>query len=222
VDEVVFLGDIVGYGPHPSACIDRLRQLKAKAILGNHDAAALALGARAARDSHPVQWDEWTRDQLEESQLSYLQGLPTELTVDVGGVKVRAMHHPPGAPYLHPNMPDSLLASHLRAIPHPVVFCGHSHRHIDRTVNGRRYVCIPPVGQSRNGDSRAGYAVEVDGSLACRFVAYDVERVVADIESIGLAETFCRRWIRFLRTGFDVDWSREYRSEEAQNRISGG
>ena len=123
------------------------------------------------------------------------------------------MHHPSGIPYLHPAMPDSVLAHHLQTVPYPIIFCGHSHRPIDRTVNGRRYVCIPSVGQPRNGDTRAGYAIENDGSLVFRFVPYDMERVVVDIQRIGLGDAFCQRWIRFLRMGFDVEWSREYKHE---------
>lgn len=218
VDEVAFLGDIVGCGPHPSGCIDLLKQLDAKAILGNHDAAILAIRTRAPRCANPVDWDEWTFEQLNEVQLSYLANLPTMLAVASCGASVKTMHHPPGAPYLHPAMPDSVLASHLHAAPYPVVFCGHSHRQIDRTVSGRRYVCTPPVGQPRNGDTRAGYAVEEDGALAFHYVSYDIERVVADFQRIGLAAEFCQRWICFLRTGFDVEWSREYRHEEEQNR----
>ena len=213
VDDVVFLGDIVGFGPHPVACIDLLRQLEAKAILGNHDASVLAVRGRPGPRSTPIDWDEWTFDQLSDSQLSYLEALPRKLAIVSGGVEIKAMHHPAGAPYLHPAMPEPVLANHLQAVPHPVVFCGHSHRGIDRTVNGRRFVCIPPVGQPRNRDPRAGYAVESDGNLVFAFVTYDVERAVADVQGIGLAEEFCQRWIRFLRTGFDTEWSREYEQE---------
>ena len=44
-----------------------------------------------------------------------------------------------------------------------------------------------------------------------RFIPYEVERVVTDVESIGLEDAFCKRWIRFLRTGWDAEWSREYK-----------
>ncbi len=218
LDQVVFLGDIVGYGPHPSACIDLLRELEARAVLGNHDAAVLAIRACANRRSDPVDWDPWTFDQLKDSQLSYLMDLPSELAVESCGTRVQAMHHPPGAPYLHPAMPDSVLADHLHGTPYPIVFCGHSHRQIDRTVNGCRYVCIPPVGQPRNGDPRAGYAVECDGHLEFRFVTYDIERYVVDTKGIGLSQDFCQRWIRFIRTGADTEWSREYKHKEVRNK----
>ena len=218
VDDVVFLGDIVGYGPHPSDCIDLLRQLDAKVILGNHDAAILALKSPTAEDFKPFVWDEWTLEQLDESQLSYLANLPTEMRVDLSGTDVQIMHQPSGVPYIHPDMPDALLTELLQNVTWPVIFCGHSHRQIDRTVNGCRYVCIPPVGQPRNNDPRAGYAVEKDGILAFHFVPYDIERVVVDIQRIVLPEKFCDRWISFLRTGYDIDWSREYKDEQVQNK----
>lgn len=218
VDEIVFLGDIVGFGPHPGACIDLLKQLNAKAILGNHDASVLAVRGRMWRRSNPIDWDEWTFDQLNESQLSYLAALPSELAIVSCGVNVKAMHHPSGAPYLHPAMPDSVLANHLQSVLHPVIFYGHSHRRIDRTVNGCRYVCIPPVGQPRNHDPRAGYAVENNGRLKFAFVTYDIERVAVDIQGIGLEKEFCQRWINFLRTGFDPEWSREYEHDGVQKQ----
>ena len=216
VDEIVFLGDIIGCGPGPSACIDLLKQLDAKVVLGNHDASVIAIRSLATQRPNSVMienWDEWTFNQLNESQLSYLETLPTELTVVSSGVNVKVMHHPPGVPYLRQAMPDSILANHLQNVLDPVIFCGHSHRQIDRTVNGRRYVCIPPVGQSQNGDIRAGYAIENDGDLAFHYVPYDIEQVVVDIEKIGLPEEFCQRWVHFLHTGFDIEWSREYKHE---------
>jgi predicted phosphodiesterase len=217
VDDIVFIGDIVGCGPHPSACVDLLRQLDAKVVIGNHDASVIAIKSIATKRPHSViveNWDEWTFNQLNESQLSYIEALPRELTVISGGVEVRVMHNPPGVPYLCQSMPDSVIANYLRNVPYPVVFCGHSHRQIDRTVNGHRYVCIPPVGQSRNGDTRAGYAIENDGVLSFHYVPYDIEQVVVDIKNIGLPEKYCKRWISFLRAGFDVEWSREYKHEE--------
>jgi len=211
-DEVVFLGDIVGYGPHPSACVDLLAQLDAQVVLGNHDRAVLAIRGRTTRRSPAVDWDEWTFDQLDESHRSYLAAQPTELTVTFCGTTAAAMHHPPGIPYLHPAMPDSVLAGHLQAVSHPVVVCGHSHRAIDRVVNGHRYVCIPHVGQPRDVNPQAGYAVEEDGTLLFRFVGYEVERVVEKVRDIGLADTFCERWVRFLQKGWDAEWSRDYQA----------
>ena len=213
VDEVVFLGDIVGFGPHPAECIDLLRQLDAKVIQGNHDAAILKIRNSGNCRAVPVNWNEWTFDQLNEAQLSFPESMPPTLTIQsFSGNPITLMHHPHGASYLHPDMPDAVLADNLQAVQYPVIFCGHCHYQIDRTVNGCRYVCIPPIGQPRNRDARAGYAIEHNESLTFRYVPYDVERTALAIQRIGLQEEFCQRWLRFLRTGYDAQWSREYKS----------
>lgn len=210
VDEVVFLGDIVGYGPHPAQCLDLLLRIGARSIVGNHDREVLALTACPEPPARPVNWLQWTFRQLAQAHLAYLASLPEERVINCGGEQVRVMHHPPGAPYLHPAMPDAVLSRHFRAVPGSAVFFGHSHRQIDRTVDGRRLVCIPAVGQPRDGDPRAGYALESDGELSFHRVCHDVERVVADVRAIGLDPAFTRRWVRFVRAGFDHEWSREY------------
>ena len=222
IDEIVFLGDVVGCGPHPAACVDLLADLNAKAVVGNHDTAVVEIGERSDRCSNPVDWNEWTFDQLNDSKLSYLASLPSELSIVSNGVSVQAMHHPAGALYLHPAMPDSVLAAHLKDVPYPVIFCGDSHRQIDRTVDRRRYVCIPPVGQPRDGDTRAGYAIENNGTLTYHYVPYDVEKVIVDLQEIGLADEFYQRWVNFLRTAHDPVWSREYKHEVEQIKLNHG
>jgi len=210
VDEIIFLGDIIGYGPHPAACVDLLRDLRPRAVLGNHDAAVLALQGDVCAQGTAFHWDLWTLCQLGEAQLAFLEALPETVALSACEQEALARHQVPGAPYLHPAMPDGVLAAHVGDLPAPLVLCGHSHRALDRTVGGRRLVCLPPVGQPRNGDPRAGYAVEQAGRLRFRFTPYDVERVAADVARLGLPEPFGQRWISFVRTAADAQWSREY------------
>ena len=216
VDEVIFLGDVLGFGPHPAACVDLLRSLSPRAVLGNHDAAILARRDDPAAPGPPGDWDPWTLRRLDEEQLAFLATLPASLALTVCGTSAEALHRLPGAPYLHPAMPDAVLAELVGDLPAATVLCGHCHHALDREVDGRRLVCLPPVGQPRNGDPRAGYAIECDEGLRFHYAAYDVERTVADTQRIGLPEPFCGRWLSFVRTGFDAEWSRPYRPEGAR------
>jgi diadenosine tetraphosphatase ApaH/serine/threonine PP2A family protein phosphatase len=209
VDETIFLGDVVGFGPHPAECVDLLQSTRARAIAGNHDYEVLRLSDWSFIPGEPVNWSRWTRRQLIDAQVDYLERLPAGRTI--AGGEIRVIHHPSGAPYLHPQMPDAVFARHFRAVAGDAVFFAHSHRVIDRTVEGRRLVCIPSVGQPRDGDPRAGYALESGGELSFHRVAYDVEAVAADVRAIGLDPAFTSRWIEFLRTGFDEEWSRPWR-----------
>lgn len=213
VDEILFLGDIVGYGPHPAQCVETLRTLKARCILGNHDTEILqlreqiSLSEKNGSSPHHV-WLHWTLARLAEEHITFLGSLPTEYTLRFGETPVRVVHGTPGV-YLHERMPDAEVAQILSRYDTEVVVCGHAHRAIDRTVNGRRLVCIPAIGQPRDGDPRAGYALETEGHIEFRRVPYDVETVACDICAMGLPGAFEERWLRFLRTGHDPEWSRD-------------
>jgi hypothetical protein len=76
-------------------------------------------------------------------------------------------------------------------------------------LGDRELVCFPAVGQARNRDPRAGYAIETDGELEFRYVDYDLGRTARDTAAIPLPPDFAARWQRFLLTGYDPDWSRE-------------
>ena len=209
VDEVFFLGDVVGCGSRPAECADLLRAVGARSICGNHDTAVLA---SAGEEGFPRagNWDHWSLAQLDEAQRHFLACLPARADVHSCGRATRLIHRSPADHYLHPDMPDAQVEAYFRPVPGEAVYCGHSHRAMDRVVGGRRLVCLPPVGQPRNRDPRAGYAVEADGELHFAFVEYDVEAMLGDLERIGLDHALRVRWEQFLGRAWDPQWSRDY------------
>ncbi len=81
VDQIWFLGDLVGYGPNPNECIDTLRARTDVIIAGNHDWAAVGKldledFSAAARISA-----EWTAEQLTEEHREFLRNLPERLEI---------------------------------------------------------------------------------------------------------------------------------------------
>ncbi len=79
IDEIWFLGDLVGYGPNPNECIEKLRERTDVIIAGNHDWAAVGKisledFSQAARISA-----EWTARQLTEEHREFLANLPEQL-----------------------------------------------------------------------------------------------------------------------------------------------
>src|SRR5262245_13122720 len=72
VDDWVQVGDIVGYGPDPSACIDLVRGLGCTVCMGNHDAAVLGRLDTAYFNNFARAAILWTRNQLRPSDLEYL------------------------------------------------------------------------------------------------------------------------------------------------------
>ena len=84
IDQIWFLGDLVGYGPDPNECILRLRARTDVIIAGNHDWAAV--GKIDLEDFSPAARisAEWTAEQLTEEHRAFLENLPERL--DIGAV----------------------------------------------------------------------------------------------------------------------------------------
>ena len=209
-DGVLCLGDSVGYGADPAACIELLDRRARALVAGNHEhgvAGRLALDwfnrwARAAA--------EWTREQLADDHRTWLGALP--LTCEVGDATL--VHASPEAPdewdYLV--TPDEGWA----AFPFFATrwcFVGHSHvpgawslgssgpdfeprPSVVTAEAGRRYlVNVGSVGQPRDRDPRASYGVwDVEaGRLELRRVPYDVRAARDKIVAAGLPEFLADR-----------------------------
>jgi diadenosine tetraphosphatase ApaH/serine/threonine PP2A family protein phosphatase len=82
IEQIWFLGDLVGYGPDPNECILKLRERTDVIIAGNHDWAAVGKidledFSAAARISA-----EWTAEHLTEEHRTFLTNLPERVEID--------------------------------------------------------------------------------------------------------------------------------------------
>jgi predicted phosphodiesterase len=199
-DKAVCLGDIVGYGPDPNEAVDRVRELGAITIRGNHDRAGSGLAS--ADDFNPVARAVamWTREQLRPENREWLEKLPTgPLTVD-GFVIVHGAYKDEDEYVFAPAQAlDSLLDASSS-----ITFFGHTHLqggftlHDDQvgvlhlrptagslfsTLNiedGTTYLVNPgSIGQPRDGDIRAAFVIADLPSKTIEFwrVPYDIEAV---------------------------------------------
>lgn len=215
-DRAICLGDIVGYGPDPNEAIDLVRTLEPVLIRGNHDKAAC--GQTDASDFNPVARTaaEWTTRQLRPDNLDFLRALPMGparadgLTLVHGAVVDEDEYIFAPAQAL-----DSLLES-----PTPVTFFGHTHfqggfsyRNSQLEViqlkprpganfaalqidEGTRYLLNPgSIGQPRDGDPRAGFAIADLDHQVTEFwrVPYDFAAVQERMKVAGLPEPLILR-----------------------------
>jgi len=201
------LGDIVGYGPNPNECIDILREVNAQSIVGNHDWAIM--GRTNIEDFNPEAKAavQWTRDQLTPANLTYLESLPVSL--ENGSFTL--VHGSPRKPIWEYLLHPSAACINFSYFTTPYCLVGHTHvpvifRFIDqggtRTCQvdrlwetesyplGPERLIINPgsVGQPRDGDSRASYAVlDTDAhTLHYHRVQYDIEKTQQLMEKAGL------------------------------------
>jgi diadenosine tetraphosphatase ApaH/serine/threonine PP2A family protein phosphatase len=216
VDGFLCLGDIVGYGPDPGGCVDRLRELpNLTCVAGNHDLAAIGRYDINWFNRYAGQAILWTAEQLTAEQKAHLSSLP--LAADV-----------PEAVLVHGSLaePMAYITSVQEAMdcfdemPDGLCFVGHTHiAEYYRRRNAARscdqvslwsggvlsleadlsYIVNPgAIGQPRDGNPTASFGLyDPDGGrIETRRVEYPVERVQDRMRDAGLPQYLVERLAR--------------------------
>ncbi len=123
IDQIWFLGDLVGYGPNPNECIDLLRQRTDVIIAGNHDWAAVGKidledFSAAARTSA-----EWTAEQLTEEHREFLTNLPEHIYLK----ECTLVHGSPYGPLWEYLTSEVLAERSFQHFTSRYCFVGHTH-----------------------------------------------------------------------------------------------
>jgi diadenosine tetraphosphatase ApaH/serine/threonine PP2A family protein phosphatase len=216
--QLALLGDLVGYGADPAAVMQRVTQLAGDGTIvlqGNHD--AMAVQPRATDKTLGASTAAWTHAQLSPAQRDFLAALP--LTRQDGAVLLA--HASADAPERWRYVDDERSAgASLDAVASLTdvryVFVGHVHHQtLYYRGAGRGLMRFTPtagvpvpmprhrhwlatigsVGQPRDGDPRAMYAIfdTTAAQLTFHRVAYDHHAAAAAIRHAGLPEYFAKR-----------------------------
>lgn len=181
--EFVSLGDVVGYHAEPAECIALLRARGAVNILGNHDA-YLAYGTDCTRSRRVSQVVQYQRGLLSEEDRAWLRDSARQLSRG-SDLLVHGGPSDPTDQYLYTVSPAHFPEGVKR------LFSGHTHVQTWAQVGAERWYCNPgSVGQPRDGDPRAAYALVTSTSVVLRRVAYDVDRTIAAMQAAGFSPEF--------------------------------
>jgi predicted phosphodiesterase len=135
---------------------------------------------------------------LSKKSLKYLRFLSQEIRMKVRGKRVLLTHGSPGVEdgCLTADTPEKQLAKLAREAKAELILCGCSHQPFARSVEGVWFISPGSAGLPTDGDPRAAYAiVEVGPEESQVFphrVAYDVERLVDELNRHKLPEVFAR------------------------------
>lgn len=208
VDGYYHVGDVVGYGAQPKECLAKLREIRCHVVCGNHDAAVVGTLDDAYFNPFAREAVLWTRSVLSEDEKRYLARLPMisffpDFSLVHGTPYEPEMYH-----YLQ-SIPEAERS--FEALDRPLAVVGHSHVPVaffgGKTVSysldpvvpvdpkGRTLANIGSVGQPRDDDPRAAYAVYDTAKhvLTIKRVAYDVEAAAESILAAGLPEILGER-----------------------------
>jgi diadenosine tetraphosphatase ApaH/serine/threonine PP2A family protein phosphatase len=214
-DRVLVLGDLVGYGGDPNAVVERVQALDPIAVIrGNHDKAACAL-EDGSNFNHVARFAAaWTAETLTAAHREYLRGLPAGPQIIDDGLEI--CH---GSPFDEDHYifdaEDARRA--LDTARRPLCLFGHTHlpvvftraagafdgfipeagagTRLELAPHTRYLVNVGSVGQPRDGDPRAAFAVyDPDAAtLVMRRVPYDVQGAQRRILGAGLPASLANR-----------------------------
>jgi diadenosine tetraphosphatase ApaH/serine/threonine PP2A family protein phosphatase len=207
VDDVVCLGDVVGYGGDPKSCLDRVRSAGWLVLAGNHDRACTDPTALGWFNEGAAAVVRWTIEVLDNGRLDWLGALPDQASHG----DVLFVHGSPRSPTFEYVLDFETAARNLDLISERVCFHGHTHipgafhsedgkmRHDYQ--EGFFFISTPAlvnpgsVGQPRDGNPDASYLIwdpESD-TVEFRRVPYDREAAKRAILDAGLPPRFAHR-----------------------------
>ena len=210
VENVVCLGDIVGYGAFPNECLDLVRRHCEVVVKGNHDAMA-----GSDEDLEGYYEDarvslEWTREKLSEEERAYLHHLPMVLKIKSATFVHASLYDSENWPYLEY---ASEIEDHFQYQDSHTCFFGHTHvpglYNLDNPsgyeLSWNTPVQLPEdrafllnvgsVGQPRDNDPRACYLIfdELQGVVTFKRVRYEIARAQTGIRAVKMPKFLADR-----------------------------
>lgn len=212
IDEIVCLGDIVGYGVNPNECVDLVRKQCPTTLLGNHDAAAVELLSTQHFNIHAKIAIEWTTQNLRKESKHFLTSLPLKATKEQLTL-VHATPYEPNMWYYITSLEEA--AFNFQFFDTPVCLVGHTHIPIiivldsekelyvhqntsialDSIEGSRLLINVGSVGQPRDRNPKSCYGIfdSEQGLFSYRRVAYNIQKTQAKMKKCKMPEFLLSR-----------------------------
>ena len=212
IDNVVCLGDVVGYAAYPEECINRVRQRGWHTVLGNHDDALDNPLAKGQMNDVANAGLRLAEKQVSGGNREWLDSLPMKLSRPHAVFTHASLDSSEEWPYLI-DVKSALLHFLVQQIP--LCFVGHTHQpmvincqsksKLDVLIptqeqillpkSGKTTVNVGSVGQPRDGDPRACYVLYFPQTHHVEFrrIAYDVKAAQKAIRNAGLPSFTAKR-----------------------------
>jgi predicted phosphodiesterase len=208
IQQIVCLGDVVGYNANPKECLDIVRAMNVPIVKGNHDEYCSSEDQLEGFNPHAAEAVIWTRNQLTMDDRQWLRDLKYTRMV----ANFTIVHATLDAPQRWGYVFDKLAAA--ASFPYQntqMCFFGHTHVPVafmrDTAVRGGTYskfkidpakkyfINVGAVGQPRDNNPKAGYVVyDTDaGTIELRRLDYDIATTQAKIRAAGLPERLAER-----------------------------
>ena len=204
-DVCLVLGDLVDYGLEPTPCIDWVRRRATHAVRGNHDHCVAQLVKVQGRSGFKYLSGVTrtvTQERLNDTDRRFLGSLPVSRRVTLENTRFLLVHATPRDP-----LDEYAIASadfwerRLHDVDAQVICVGHTHHPYVLEVGDKLVINPGSVGQPRDGDPRASYAIIENQRVELKRVEYPVEDTVRTVLESSLPEPAKALLVDVFRTG---------------------
>jgi len=207
-DAVLFLGDIVGFGPDPAACIRWVKANATFAVQGNHDYGLVnnvCGGTPIEVHDLALATQAYAWKILHKDDMAYLGSLPQQQTVTLAGTSFHLVHGTPLEPMFgQANLlfsRQSYLREILGDVEADVILMGNTHIPALRQIDGKLLVNPGSLGQPRYGVPDPTYAIWEDGEVRIRHLHIQHDRTIEKLGLLPLEPGVIQRLQQILMTG---------------------
>jgi putative phosphoesterase len=204
-DACFFLGDLVDYNLEPGPCIEWVRQHATYAVRGNHDhgvAQLIPVTGRAGYRYLTSVTRPLTQERLSAEGRRFLSRLPVSRVVTLNDTRFLLVHASPRDPLDDFNVPDvDYWKRRLQGVDADVICVGHTHHPYVLEVGQQLVINCGSVGQPRDGDPRACFAVIENHHVQIKRVEYPVENTIEVLMQSSLPEPAKALLSQVLRNG---------------------
>jgi len=187
VDELLIMGDLVGYYFHPDEVLELLEPWKKVIIRGNHEESlAQAITSVSFLEGYEKRYGSGLRialERLNREQINMLTSLPDKRVFRRGSLNILMCH---GSPwdvnhYIYPDAKDEVFERCFES-DIDMVLSGHTHYAHSKEINGARFINPGSVGQPRDRSPGAAWALldTSNGSVTFKREKYDISSVVIE------------------------------------------
>jgi len=204
-DQCLVLGDLVDYGLEPSPCIDWVRKNAVHVIRGNHDhgvAQQVKVNGKVGFKYLTAVTRPISQERVTSNDRRYLAGLPVSKRVTIDNTRFLLVHATPRDPLDEYAINDADFWSRRLANVEANVICvGHTHHPYVLEVGDKLVINPGSVGQPRDGDPRAAYAIIDNHRVELKRLEYPIEDTVKSVLESNLAEPAKALLAEVFRTG---------------------
>ena len=190
ITQIYCLGDILGYYPQVNECCTELRYRNVQCVLGNHDWHMIS-NTPFPRSKSANECLRYQRNIISLSNIDWMSSFPVYRRINNLALVHGGWNNPIDEYLVTPTQ------EYFDSIPNYAFASGHTHKQMLKPMGQKSYCNPGSVGQPRDGDYRAAFAVFDGDRFILKRVDYDVGEVCRLMNQLGFGEYYYSR----LKTG---------------------